>query len=124
MLFRLFPVLSLFFLCGCALPAPDLHAPISDQTKTGKLFAKPLVQHKGSLTVGARIRVSDPALPCPIEAVVKESYFSAAGFNCYRLKISNPLFGQEPMSLCRGKNGKWFVPERIWPYSVDFDPSK
>ena len=98
----------ILFLMGCV--PPQLIS--SPTTQTLEQHSQPLdVISSASerLPLGSQIRISDPAFPNDLHAVVGQEYFSALAQQCYRIKVLNPLHSNGMVALCKSETGSWIV---------------
>lgn len=94
-----------FLLIGCAgAPVP----PLGRVEAVNKTQIEKLKVFSTSLELESQVRISGPTLHEAVNAVIKQSYYSALGQQCYRIVVKGSLKSDLDV-LCRDKMGGWNI---------------
>jgi 17 kDa common-antigen outer membrane protein len=95
-------------LMGCVSP----QLVTSPTTQTLEQHSQPLEVISSAqerLPLGSQIRISDPAFPNGLQAIVGPEYYSALAQQCYRIKMLSSYQPYGMAALCKSKTGTWIV---------------
>ena len=100
-------------LAGCAVTTPP-YPSVDNYSVAEAPSPSGSVAYRGYLVAGKLVKINDPELPGDVQMIVGQSYQSALGSQCYRVRRAESDAVRDPVALCNREDDTWFVAPRIW----------